>query len=96
MALREKLAKINAPEQLADLSDIMDEADKLEGDLANANSIIGEKEKKISELQEQANRLYARLLLSETGSESEEKEENWEDMEGEDALEEFLKSKEEK
>lgn len=94
MALREKLSKINT-EQLADLSDIMDEVDKLEGDLANANSVIGERDKKIEELTDQNNRLYARMLLSDVGK-VEEKEDSWEDMEGEDALNEFLKSKEEK
>lgn len=93
MALREKLSKINT-EQLADLSDIMDEVDKLEGDLANANSVIGERDKKIAELTDQNNRLYARMLLSDVGK-VEEKEDSWEDMEGEDALNEFLKSKEE-
>ena len=95
MTLREKLAKINAPDQLADLTEIIDEVDKLQGDLDNANSIIGEKDKKISELQDQSNRLYARLLLSDVGT-VEEKEDTWEDMEGEDALEAFLKNKEDK
>lgn len=94
MALREKLSKINT-DQLADLTEIMDEVDKLEGDLANANSVIGERDKKISELTDQNNRLYARMLLSDVGS-VEEKEDTWEDMEGEDALEAFLKNKEEK
>lgn len=93
MALREKLSKINT-EQLADLSDIMDEVDKLEGDLANANSVIGERDKKIAELTDQNNRLYARMLLSDVGK-VEEKEDSWEDMEGEEALEKFLKSREE-
>lgn len=94
MALREKLSKINT-DQLADLTEIMDEVDKLEGDLANANSVIGERDKKISELTDQNNRLYARMLLSDVGK-VEEKEDTWEDMEGEDALEAFLKNKEEK
>ena len=31
MILREKLAKINAPDQLADLTEIIDEVDKLQG-----------------------------------------------------------------
>ena len=94
MALREKLSKINT-DQLADLTEIMDEVDKLEGDLANANSVIGERDKKISELTDQNNRLYARMLLSDVGS-TEEKEDTWEELEGEDALEAFLKNKEEK
>ena len=95
MALREKLVKINT-EQLADLSEIMDDADKLEADLVTANATIGERDKKIAELQEQANRLYARLILTDTGNPDEEEKESWEDLEGDEALDAFLKDKEEK
>ena len=88
MALREKLIKINT-EQLADLSEIMDDADKLEADLVTANATIGERDKKIAELQEQANRLYAKLILSETGVSDEEEEK-------EETLEEFNEKMKEK
>ena len=81
MTLREKYGNVK-PDQLADIAALFDETDKLESDLANANSLIGEKDKKIGELQEQANRLYARVILSETG-------ESHEEEEHEETLEEF-------
>ena len=96
MALRDKLSGIKT-EQLADLTEIMDEADKVEADLLTANNTIAERDKKIAELQEQANRLYARLILNDTGKPADETDnETWEDLEGDDALEAFLKDKEEK
>ena len=73
MALRDKLSKLQT-EQLADLTEIMDEADQLESDLATANNVIAERDTRIAELQDQANRLYARILLSETGAQEEEEE----------------------
>lgn len=94
MALRERLSAIKT-DQLDDLYAIMGDADKLEADLATANSALSEKDAKIAELQEQANRLYARLILTDTGSPAEPEKESWEDMEGEEALEAFLKENKE-
>ena len=82
MSLREKYGAVT-PDKLADLAMLFDETDKLEADLNSANSIIGEKDKKIAELQEQSNRLYARLFLN-TGAEGKEEEE-----EKEETLDEF-------
>lgn len=80
MALRDKLSTIKT-DQLDDLYAVMAEADGLEADLATANATIGEKDKKIAELQDQANKLYARLILTETGTaEEEEKEETLEEF----------------
>ena len=91
MALRDKLSTIKT-DQLDDLYAVMAEADGLEADLATANATIGERDKKIAELQDQANKLYARLILSDTGKPAEPEEQSWEDLEGEDALNEFLKN----
>ena len=97
MALRDKLSGIKT-DQLADLTEIMEEADKVEADLVTANNTISERDKKIAELQEQANRLYARLILTDTGkpADNDSDNESWEDLEGEEALNAFLKDKEEK
>lgn len=92
MALKERLSAIKT-DDLADLSEIIDEVSKLESDLETANNVISEKDKKISELQETSNRLYAKLVLNDTGK-VEEKEETWEDMEGDEALEAFMNTKE--
>lgn len=96
MALRDRLSGIKT-EQLADLTEIMEEADKVEADLLTANNTIAERDKKIAELQEQANRLYARLILNDTGKPADDEDnETWEDLEGDEALDAFLKDKEEK
>lgn len=71
MALRDMLSKIQT-DQLGDLSDIMDASDQLERDLENAQNIIAERDTKIAQLQEQTNKLYARLLLNEGGGKTEE------------------------
>ena len=90
MSLREKLSGIKT-DQLADLADIMEMADGIEADLANANSVIAERDKTISELKEQNNKLYARMILTETGGKEEkEKPESWEDMDGEEAVKAFF------
>ena len=81
MSLREKLAGIKT-EQLADLADIMDMADGIETDLANANSVIADKDKEIASLKEQNNKLYARMILTATGDVDKEEEH-------EETLEEF-------
>lgn len=93
MSLREKLSGIKT-DQLADLADIMEIADGIEADLENANSVIAERDKTISELKEQNNKLYARMILTETGGKEEEEPKTWEDMEGDEALQAFLESKE--
>ncbi len=79
MSLRDKYGALS-PDNLADLAQLFDETDKLEADLTSANSIIGEKDKKIAELQEQSNRLYARLLLNTTSEGKEEDEEKEETL----------------
>lgn len=90
MSLREKLAGIKT-DNLADLADIMDMADSIESDLANANSVIADKDKEIAGLKEQNNKLYARIILSETGGKEEnETPESWQDMEGDEALNAFF------
>lgn len=94
MALRDKLSKIKT-DQLDDLYAIMGDADQLEADLATANSALGEKDAKIAELQDQANKLYARLILTDTGKPAEEISESWEDLEGEEALDKFLEENKE-
>lgn len=81
MSLREKLAGIKT-EQLADLAEIMDVADGIENDLANANSVIADKDKEIAGLKEQNNKLYARMILTATGDVDK-------DDEHEETLEEF-------
>lgn len=81
MSLREKLASIKT-EQLADLAEIMDMADGIENDLANANSVIADKDKEIAGLKEQNNKLYARMILTATGDVDK-------DDEHEETLEEF-------
>ena len=93
MALRDKLSAIKT-DQLDDLYAIMGDADKLEADLETANSALSEKDAKIAELQAQATRLYERLILTDTGKPAEPEKEGWEDLEGEEALEAFLKDKE--
>lgn len=93
MALRDKLSTIKT-DQLDDLYAIMGDADKLEADLQTANDAISEKDAKIAELQAQATKLYERLILTDTGKPAEPEKEGWEDMEGEDALDAFLKDKE--
>lgn len=95
MALRDKLSTIKT-DQLDDLYSAMSDADALEADLATANSTIAERDAKIAELQEQANKLYARLILTDTGSPAEPEKEGWEDLEGDEALDAFLNEKEEK
>lgn len=82
MSLREKLAGIKT-EQLADLAEIMDMADGIENDLANANSVIADKDKEIAGLKEQNNKLYARMILTATGDVDKDDEEH------EETLEEF-------
>ena len=91
MALRDKLSTIKT-DQLDDLYAVMAEADGLEQDLATANDAIAERDKKIAELQSQATKLYERLILTDTGKPAEPDKESWEDLEGEDALNEFLKN----
>lgn len=93
MALRDKLSTIKT-DQLDDLYAIMGDADKLEADLQTANDALSEKDAKIAELQAQATKLYERLILTDTGKPAEPEKEGWEDMEGEDALDAFLKDKE--
>ena len=73
MSLREKLAGIKT-EQLADLAEIMDMADGVENDLKNANSVIADRDKEIAGLREQNNKLYARMILTQTGGTEEEEE----------------------
>ena len=73
MSLREKLATIKT-EQLADLAEIMDLADGVENDLKNANSVIADRDKEIAGLREQNNKLYARMILTQTGGTEEEEE----------------------
>ena len=73
MSLREKLAGIKT-EQLADLAEIMDMADGVENDLKNANSVIADRDKEIAGLREQNNKLYARMILTQTGGADEEEE----------------------
>lgn len=91
MSLREKLAGIKT-DNLADLADIMDMADSIESDLANANSVIADKDKEIAGLKEQNNKLYARIILEQTGGKEEETPESWRDMEGEEALNAFFET----
>lgn len=93
MALRDKLSTIKT-DQLDDLYAIMGDADKLEADLQTANNAISEKDAKIAELQTQATKLYERLILTDTGKPAEPEKESWEDMEGDEALDAFLKDKE--
>ena len=81
MTLKEKISKIKT-DDLADITDIIEGVTKLESDLENANAVISERDAKITELQDQANRLYTRLILTETGGVSEEEEH-------EETLEEF-------
>lgn len=80
MSLREKLSGIKT-EQLGELAEIMTLADSVEADLANANAVIGERDKTIADLKEQNNKLYARFLLTETGKGTEEEEEHEETIE---------------
>lgn len=97
MSLREKLSAIKT-DQLADLAEIMDLADGIENDLTNANSVIAERDKEIEGLKAQNNKLYARIVLSETGEPKEDEPESWRDLEGDEAVEAFINeiSKEEK
>lgn len=98
MSLREKLSAIKT-DQLADLAEIMDLADGIENDLTNANSVIAERDKEIEGLKAQNNKLYARIVLSETGDPNDDDEpESWHDLEGDEAVEAFINeiSKEEK
>lgn len=81
MSLREKLKGIKT-DDLADLAEIMDMADGIENDLANANSVIADKDKEIAGLKEQNNKLYARMILTATGDVEK-------DEEHEETLEEF-------
>ena len=90
MALRDKLSKIQVTDQLADMAEIMDEADQLETDLETANNVIAERDAKIAELQDQANRLYARILLNETGAQEEEEKELTEEEKDEEFRQKIL------
>lgn len=73
MSLREKLATIKT-EQLGDMAEIMSLADEIENDLSNANAVIADKDKEIAGLKEQNNKLYARMILTQTGGTDEEDE----------------------
>lgn len=79
MTLKEKISAIKT-ENLGDLAEILDDVDKMTAELESANALVVEKDKKISELQEQTNKLYGQLLLNTTGTSPEDEEEKEETL----------------
>lgn len=79
MTLKEKISAIKT-ENLGDLAEILEDVDKMTAELDSANALVLEKDKKISELQEQTNKLYGQLLLNTTGTSPEDEEEKEETL----------------
>lgn len=85
--IRDRLAALK-PDSPGDLTEIMDAADAIETELEAAKATIADKDGKINELTAQNNKLYARILLTDTAEPEKAPEEKTEEQQ----VDEFFKT----